>query len=176
MRSLRWILHIIVLLVIVALVGICVMYSGMYNVAANYPDRAPVAWFFDTTLTMSVRNHSEAIKVSPLTDPKMIERGFRTYNEMCVGCHGAPGIEIPTVIKSMNPEPPELAESAADWKPNELFWLTKNGVRMTGMPAWDKTLKDDQIWDAVAFMNTLPKMSPAEYEKLIKSPVPQEKR
>ena len=33
-----------------------------------------------------------------------------------------------------------------------LFWVTKHGVRMTGMPAWDGILSDDKIWKIVAFI------------------------
>jgi mono/diheme cytochrome c family protein len=69
----------------------------------------------------------------------------------------------------MNPEPPDLVESAGDWKPNEFFWITKYGVRMTGMPAWDKTLTDKQIWAITATAMKLADTKPDEYQAILKS-------
>ncbi len=57
--------------------------------------------------------------------------------------------------------PTDFAEEA------ELFWVVKNGIRMTGMPAWGPTHTDAQIWDLVAFMQRMPKLSPDAYRNLI---------
>jgi mono/diheme cytochrome c family protein len=157
---------IIGLVILVIIIAVAVIYSGLYNVAANYPDKASVAWVFSTTMDHSVRRHASGIKSPALDDPAMVQAGFNLYRGMCRGCHGAPGAHIETIVKGFNPEPPELTESAGDWKPNELFWITKYGVRMSGMPAWGITLPDKQIWSIVAFMRKLPSMTPAEYQAL----------
>lgn len=102
----------------------------------------------------------------PLDDPAMATNGLRIYQKSCLVCHGAPGVHIGEVGRGLNPEPPELTEAAGDWKPNELFWITKNGVRMSGMPAWGVTKTDKEIWDIVAFARKLPKMTPKEYQAL----------
>ena len=34
----------------------------------------------------------------------------------------------------------------------ELFWIAKNGIKMTGMPSWRNAMSDRQIWDVVAFL------------------------
>lgn len=46
----------------------------------------------------------------------------------------------------------------------ELFWIIKNGVRLTGMPAWGKDTPDDdrQTWELVQFVRHLPKLTPEE--------------
>lgn len=154
------------LILIVVLVGILVIYSGLYNVSAVYPDNALVAWVLDTTMTHSVQHHAAGIKVPALTDPAMLRKGFRHYRGMCVACHGAPGVSIGDLGQGLSPAPPKLVEVVGDWKPNELFWLTKNGVRMTGMPAWGVTHTDDDIWAITAFLQKLPSMKPADYQKL----------
>ncbi len=46
----------------------------------------------------------------------------------------------------------------------ELFWVTKNGIRFTAMPAWGPSHGDQGLWDVVAFLLTLPKLSAAEYD------------
>lgn len=48
----------------------------------------------------------------------------------------------------------------------QLFWVAKNGIRFTGMPAWGPSRSDQDVWDAVSLLMTLPKMSPADYEAL----------
>ena len=37
------------------------------------------------------------------------------------------------------------------------------------MPAWGKTHSDDLIWDMVAFIRQMPKLSPDQYKKLVAS-------
>lgn len=92
------------------------------------------------------------------------------YDSMCAGCHAAPGVEAGVVAQGLLPEPPELVEEAAEWSAPELFWITKHGVRMTGMPAFGPTHSDQEIWDVVAFLGHLPGMSAAEYASLTTEP------
>lgn len=164
----RWILRTIRILVLAAVVlivlAIVFIYSGLFNVAANYPDNPVAAWVLGTTMDHSVRRHAAGIKTPALDDPKMIADGLKLYHSRCEFCHGAPGIHIQAVSKSLNPAPPELTEAAGDWKPNELFWITRNGIRMSGMPAWQVAQTDQQIWSIVAFARKLPSMKSEEYK------------
>ena len=61
---------------------------------------------------------------------------------------------------------PGFGADADDMKPAELFWVTKNGIRFTGMPAGGPSRSDQEIWALVAFMLTLPKLSAADYDAL----------
>lgn len=151
-------------IIVLGILGILFIYSGIYNVAASYPDTALAAWVLSTTMDHSVQRHAGGIKVPALDDPAMFEAGFGHYRRMCAGCHGAPGMK--KRASGFNPEPPELTEAASDWKPNELFWITKFGVRMSGMPAHGGTHSDKEIWEIVAFTKKLPSMKPAEYQAL----------
>lgn len=38
----------------------------------------------------------------------------------------------------------------------ELFWIIKNGVRLSGMPAFAKVESDEHIWDLALYLRTLP--------------------
>ena len=68
--------------------------------------------------------------------------------------------------KGLNPPAPDLSESAQDMTPQALFWVTKNGIKMTGMPAWGLTHSDEKIWSIVAFIEKLPGMTGTEYDSL----------
>jgi len=167
MRNLaKWVVGIVVAAVIVGGAGIAFIYSGLFNVSATYPDKHIVAWVMGKTMDQSVHRHAADIVAPDLNDPKMIQLGLSHYRSLCIECHGAPGVEIGATGKGLNPDPPELTEAAADWKPNELFWITKNGVRMTGMPAWGPSQSDKDIWAIIAFTRKLPTMTKEEYQKL----------
>ncbi|HKT90224.1 MAG TPA: cytochrome c, partial [Candidatus Sulfotelmatobacter sp.] len=43
----------------------------------------------------------------------------------------------------------------------ELFWIVKNGIRLSGMPAFGRVEPDEHIWDLVLYLRTLPKESAA---------------
>jgi len=114
----------------------------------------------------SVEKHAEGITVPALNSPDQIKEGFAHYNAMCKGCHGAPGKSETELAKGLNPKAPNLAHSAKDMPAEELFWVTKNGIKMTGMPAWGVTHSDDKIWAMVAFIEQLPGMTGAQYDSL----------
>jgi hypothetical protein len=88
---------------------------------------------------------------------------------MCKSCHGAPGYPAEAVGKGMNPPPPDLKESASEMTPAELFWVTKQGIKMTGMPSWGATHDDEDLWAVVAFMKELPNIDAASYESMLLS-------
>lgn len=149
--------------------GFAFIYSGAYNVAATNKHSSLVRWILHTTMEKSVERRAQNINPPAnitLSDPKTIETGFMHYNEMCVICHGAPGIEPGEAHDGLNPTPPALAEHAKEMSAGELFWVVKNGIRMTGMPAWGPTHSDDKIWAMVAFLKALPGITPAQYKTM----------
>jgi mono/diheme cytochrome c family protein len=143
-----------------------VVYSGTYNVAATSSDSQVVRWVLSTTKERSVRNRASTIATPPLSDEAQILNGFRHYQEMCVQCHGAPGISRSELSKGLNPEPPELATKMKKWSPAELYWIIKNGIKMSGMPAWGLSHSDDDLWTVVAFLERLSAISPDEYRAM----------
>jgi mono/diheme cytochrome c family protein len=158
----------IVILVLGVIAALAVMYTGAFNVAATWQDPAPVYWVIRTTLVNSVKTRAGGIAAPASFTNEQVRTGFRHYNETCVYCHGGPGKDPGDIGKGLNPEPPYLPDSAGDWKANELFWIVKNGVRMTGMPAFEPVLKDEDIWAVVAFVQKLPGMKDEEYAKFEK--------
>ena len=153
---------------LVVLVGglLLFIYSGEYNVAATQPHYAPVRWALNTTMVNSVRDHAEHVEVPSLEDSALIRRGFSHFEQMCVMCHGAPGVPRGAVGKGLRPVPPELADVVPRWSSAELFWIVKHGIKMSGMPAWGITHEDERLWAIVAFLRVLPETSPAEYQAL----------
>lgn len=163
------ILTVVVVIVLAVLAGAFYVYSGTYNVAATSKDSAPMRWLLVTTREQSIERRAEAVippAESVLNNPQNLRVGFEHYNEMCVVCHGAPGIDAGEARAGLNPKPPLLAKVAKDISTQELFWVIKHGIKMTGMPAWGPTHADDKIWAMVAFVKTLPELSPEQYKAM----------
>ena len=149
----------IILSVIFTLLGLCLLgiifiFSGIYNVSAMNPDTGIKKWVLETTSDNSVEHHAKDIRVPNLDEPSMVKMGLSHYKEMCESCHRGPGTEETELAKGLNPPAPNLAEGT-DLGPREIFWIVKNGIKMTGMPAWGKTHSDYKIWAITAAVKKL---------------------
>lgn len=143
------------------------VYSGLYNVAATEPDSALVNWVMSTTSDQSIRSHAQGIKPPPnLADSATVSKGRYRYDELCVVCHGAPGISNGKIGRGLSPRPPSLMVSLDDFTPGEIFWVVKNGIKMTGMPAFGPTQSDEEIWEMVSFAQALADMTPETYKEM----------
>lgn len=154
------------LIVISALLAAGVIFSGLFNVAATEVDSRPLSWLLVTVRESSVARNSREIQAPPLGDAARRDNGFRIYRDECVMCHTPVGRTPRPMAVGFNPQPPGFGADADDMTPAGLFWVTKNGIRFTGMPAWGPSRSDQEIWDLVAFMVTLPKMSAADYDAI----------
>jgi hypothetical protein len=84
-------------------------------------------------------------------------------------CHGAPGVAPDSFALGMLPVPGNLAHTAAVHPREWLYHVTRKGVRMTGMPAWEYRLSDESLWSVVAFVEMLPVLDVASYRALVTS-------
>jgi mono/diheme cytochrome c family protein len=92
--------------------------------------------------------------------------GVEHFAAHCAVCHGGPGVPKGHIGKGLYPVPPDLAQASKHLSDAEMFWVIKNGLKMTGMPSWADH-SDEEIWATVAFLKKLPAMTPEEYAKLI---------
>lgn len=143
-----------------------VVYSGIYNVAATSQHLQPVHSLLETTMHHSVRWRARDITAPPLDDAPQLLRGAALFRDHCVQCHGAPGVAQADIGKSMQPVPGPLVDALQRWRPREIYWITRHGIKMSGMPAWQFRLDDDALWDVVAFVNLLPTLSPQAYAQI----------
>ena len=158
----------ILLLVLAAIAGAFV-YTGIYNIGADAPHSRLVYGLLQELREKAIARGARDVTVpGDLNDPKRISAGAGLYNEMCTGCHLGPGIEPSEMSQGLYPAAPQLARGD-DLSPAEQFWVIKHGVKLTAMPAWGKTHNDELIWDMVAFIRQMPKMSPAQYKAAVAS-------
>lgn len=167
MNTSRTVIYTLLISAVVVLIGgVLFVYSGAFDVSARWQDGPLTRWIVVTTRDRSIETRAENIKApANLNDHKVVMEGFEHYREMCVGCHLAPGMKDSEIRKGLNPRPPNLSRSDIDEDPpGEVFWVIKNGIRMTAMPAWGVTHSDEKIWAMVAFVQKLPKMTPEQYK------------
>jgi cytochrome c553 len=148
------------------LIAVVSAWSGLFNVAASSWQFKITAWFLHYVMRQSVKTHSIGIVPPDLNDPVLIRRGGAHFETACVYCHGSPLADSNAVARQMTPAPPRLGSTLDTWKPSELFWIVKHGVKYTGMPAWPAQDRDDEVWAVVAFLRVLSTMSSASYREI----------
>jgi len=154
------------LLILGIVIGLVVIYSGLPNVAASRPEGAVTSWVLGTTMEHSVRRQASGI--SPDLSHANLAEGAEHYSAMCAMCHGGPGDVQPNAVGSgLNPDAPNLRKAAGYWNPGEIYWIIDNGIKMTGMPAFGKTLSADQLTNLTAFVEQMPTMTAQEYQHLV---------
>lgn len=146
-----------------ALVAAVVVYGGLYDVASTRQHWQPTHTLLETAMRQSVKLRARDVAEPPLADETMALRGAACFRDKCVQCHGAPGVAQGDVGKSMQPLPGPLVDAPRHWRARELYWVTRNGIKMSGMPAWEYRLADAELWDVVAFMQRLPQLNAADY-------------
>ncbi|MFO1267390.1 MAG: c-type cytochrome [Rubrivivax sp.] len=120
----------------------------------------------DIAVKRAVRRHAGGIAVPIVAgaDAALVaRRGAACYRVHCLQCHGGPGVAPEPMSLGMQPLPPPLVAAAAQWKTAEIYWITRNGLKMTGMPAWQHRLSDGDLWAVVFFVQQLARFTPADF-------------
>jgi len=100
---------------------------------------------------------------SPEEFRKHVENGRRVYYQNCVFCHGDNLSGNGMFVHGLDPIPTNFSDKGTIPMLREtfLFWrISKGGPGLpeeggpwdTAMPAWEKFLKEDEIWDAILFL------------------------
>lgn len=151
----------LLLLLLVLLAGIVV--SGVYDVGADTPHSRPVFALLQLARQRSIEMRTAGMNVPDLEEAARIRQGAGNYDAMCTGCHLKPGMADSELHRGLYPQPPALA-TVGIGPPAAAFWTIKHGIKATGMPAWGKSMQDEYIWNMVAFLRRLPKLSPEQYQ------------
>lgn len=165
-RTLRTVLATLaVLMVLAAAGGAAFVAGGVYDISATEQHTRPVYALLEVTMKYSVRRRAAGIDVPPLDDARQRAQGLRLFATHCTNCHGAPGQAPEAYAQLLQPLPGPLTRAASSWRPQELYWIARHGVKMSGMPGWEGRLDDAELWAIVAFLQQLPQLSPDEYRQ-----------
>jgi len=117
--------------------------GGFYSVAASASDAGPVVWALTRVRTASIARHAGGQPPFALDDAAVLRDGARHFD----------------------PEAADLSEVAKTRDASAIFWVLKNGIRMTGMPSFGKAgIPDNELWQIVAFVKKFPSVSEGDYK------------
>jgi mono/diheme cytochrome c family protein len=102
---------------------------------------------------------------SPLqVDEANMMDGAMVYTAHCMVCHGVPGKPETAIARGMFPEPPQLFEKremVTDDPMGITYWKVTNGIRLSGMPGFRKTLSDTERWQVTLLVTHADALSPS---------------
>jgi mono/diheme cytochrome c family protein len=149
-----------------AAAALAVVLGGLFDVRASSLHSAPIAWAMQRSFRNHVRRQAVGLAPPGPFSQAQVLAGFRDYDSTCVSCHGGPGVSRALWVEGLEPTPPYLLDVTGRWSPAELKVIVSDGVKMTAMPAWRFHRSEGQLWDLVAFLEALPRMSRADYLRL----------
>ena len=155
-----------VLAIAAAVAAAIYFFGGFFSVAATVEDPGIVNRALIQVRQASISRHASEPPPASLDDPAMVQAGARAFaTRGCGSCHGAPGVPWAKFAEGLRPDPPDLKDLVTKREPRELFWVIKNGIKMTGMPGFSLIKVDDkEIWSIVAFVRKLPTVSEADFK------------
>jgi thiosulfate dehydrogenase len=111
------------------------------------------------------------------TSEDVFEAGARTYRTQCAACHGTPGHDV-AYARHMFPGAPQLWKrnrrgivGVSDDEAGETYWKVANGIRLTGMPAFNHVLSDTQMWQVSLLLKNADKELPNPVTQILSAPV-----
>jgi thiosulfate dehydrogenase len=164
---------IIFTLVLMASTVFAVSHFGLYPIGADHAPGSLERSLAGRAMDVYADKHKPDMpNPTQITAANLIE-GAKDYEEHCAFCHGGAKAKVSPMQHKFNPPAPQLVNRIPHDPDNWLFWVTKHGVRMTGMPTWDGIMTDEEIWKVVAFIknsNKLPPEAAAAWQKLGSTP------
>lgn len=147
-----------------AIAGTIVLVSGVYDIGATTAHLPAVYKLLEQGKNYSVRHHAQSVLPPPLGGRAQLLRGAALYHAHCEQCHGGPGVAPDQHGLSMQPVPGPLVDATTHWRTREIYWITRHGIKMAGMPAWEYHMSDADIWATTAFVAQLQTMSVRDYK------------
>ena len=152
----RWIL--IVLIAFAS--GVVVVIAGFaeFNLAAiQEPGHLETVLATRAKHILVRRSSRDGIPLAPTNLEASIEEGDTLFGTECAACHGLDGHKPTDAGRWMYPPAADLiSPEMQQYSDRELFWIVKNGIRLSGMPAFGRVESDEHIWNLVHYVRTLP--------------------
>jgi thiosulfate dehydrogenase len=151
-------------IVVAFVLAYAVLHVGIIPANADAQPGGLELWAAGTSLKATLgREAPKGPNPVSLTDAHLMD-GVKLYGQHCAICHGtaAGDASASTVAKGLYPRPPQLASEGVEDDPEGVsYWKIKHGIRLTGMPSWNGSLTDQQIWTLALFLKRMDKLPTA---------------
>ena len=153
-----------------AVIGIAAVLAGAYyyfslGYAPVATSAAPMPFEKKMAkMALQARIAKEAPSASPIpVDEANLVAGAQLYREHCAACHGLSGQPETATARGMFPKPPQLFQGhgVTDDPVGETYWKAKNGIRLTGMPAYGPSMSEQQLWQVAMLLAQADKLPPS---------------
>jgi len=156
----KFILGAIVALLVLIVGGLGFAMLGFLPTAANVEPPHLETHFLMGSVDASMERHAPRV-TNPLTPTDQnLEDGMKLYTMNCALCHGGLDRKPSPLATSFYPPPPNFISDPPDDPEWHIFYTIRTGVRYTGMPAWDKTLSQPDMWKITMLLSHLDKLPP----------------
>ena len=122
---------------------------------------------------LHARVEKEMPKTVPIAaDASAYVAGAQVYRDHCAVCHGLPKQPKSAIAAGEYPAPPQLFEGkgVTDDPAGETYWKAENGIRLTGMPGFGKSLSTTQLWQVSLLLANADKL-PADVQQTLAAPL-----
>jgi mono/diheme cytochrome c family protein len=152
----RWILVVLIALALAAVVVI-VGFTQIKLDALQEPGHLETVFATGAKHLLVRWSSREGIPPAPTNLQASVEEGDKLYATDCSMCHGPDGHKPTDAGRWMYPRAADLTSpEVQQYSDRELFWIVKNGIRLSGMPAFGRVESDEHIWNLVHYVRTLP--------------------
>ena len=151
----RTILFLASLLIGTGLVGFS--FAGWFDLSA-LPEPGPLETRIATAgkRWLVYRESHARTRQEPSATPESLANGQNLFGAQCGICHGVDGRTPSEIGRTMYPRTPDLTSAEEQrWSDSELFWIVRNGIRLSGMPAFGEHLSTKEVWDLVHYVRRL---------------------
>jgi len=160
----KFLLGVVVTLLILILGGLGFTLLGFFPTAANVPPPHLERSLANSAMDASMERHAPHVTNPLMPTDSNLEDGMKLYTMNCALCHGGLDRKPSSLAASFYPPPPNLIADPPDDPEWHIFYTIRTGVRYTGMPAWDKTLAEQDMWKITMLLSHMDKLPPAVQE------------
>lgn len=141
----------------VALLAAWLVFSSFNLAAIPEPGANETYMATQAKHRLIARASKQGIPPRPQDRKVSAAEGDKLYAIRCSLCHGEDGHTTSPIGKWMYPRAADLTSAGVQsYSDEELFWILKNGIRLSGMPGFAKLENDDHLWNVVDYLRTLP--------------------
>lgn len=149
------------LIVVTVLCAYGALAIGLVPANADAQPSALERWAARLSLHATVNREAAALTDPLSPDAASLQAGMKLYGSNCIVCHGAADGRPSNIAMGLYQNAPQLGRHGVEDDPEgETYWKVAHGIRLTGMPSFDKTLTQTQLWQVTAFLKHMDSLPP----------------
>src|SRR5712692_7683436 len=164
-KKTKLLLWVVLLLVVAAVVqGVALIRHGF---SVRDQPSALETYVARTARRLAVPSGAKSEKNPFTASPELMAEARAHFADHCAICHANNGNGNTEIGRNLYPKAPDMRlAQTQNLTDGELYYTIRNGIRLTGMPAWGTEEKDDDTWKLVLFIRHLPQLTPAEEREM----------